>query len=339
MKNKKNLLVLLLIIVISIGFSAISASLSITGNSSISRNTWDVHFENVQVTTGSITAPTPVISNNDTTVTYNVTLTMPGDYYEFTVDAVNDGTIDAMIESFSNTGLTEAQQNYLTYSITYSDGVGLANKQLLSHGSTETYKVRVDYKKDISSTDLPGTDQTIALTFSVNYVQANAESKVIRMYAVPNGFAYIGSKIPDEVKLRLTPLDAMTDWQDIIETQGETRPIYLKYIISDDKLSEAYLEFVITEEMASANPGMTAGTYSLKGGVDESALTYQPIYESNKAELLKAFGPTYCEETYNMHCQISNLLTVVDTNGPAAITPGDMGCYVDNEETYCGEGV
>ena len=180
-KNKKNnerksniLIVLLLLLVISIGFSALTANLSITGNTSISRNNWDVHFNNVQLSSGSASSTAPVLNANANEVTYSVTLANPGDYYEFTVDAVNAGSIDAMIDSFSNTGLTEAQQKYLQYTVTYSDGGAFANKQYLKHGVTETYKVRVSYKTDINPADLPQTNQTITLTFSVNYVQADS---------------------------------------------------------------------------------------------------------------------------------------------------------------------
>ena len=183
MKKKKFIFILLLIVIISVGFSAISATLSITGNSTIARNTWNVHFENVQVTSGSVTASTPVISNNDTQVTYNVTLNMPGDYYEFTVDAVNEGTIDAMIQTFSNTGLTTEQEKYLSYSIKYANGVDVANKHLLAHGSSATYRVRVSYRDDLEATDLPDSDQTISLTFSVTYEQADSSAIAIYNFA------------------------------------------------------------------------------------------------------------------------------------------------------------
>ena len=180
MKRKKLLFILLLIVIISVGFSAISATLSITGNTGIVGNTWDVHFENVQVTTGSVAATTPAITNNDTQVSYNVTLTLPGDFYEFTVDAVNEGSIDAMIQTFSNTGLTQAQEKYLSYSIKYDNDIDVANKHLLAHGSSVTYKVRVSYRTDLDPDDLPESDQTISLTFSVTYEQA--DNSAIQIY-------------------------------------------------------------------------------------------------------------------------------------------------------------
>ena len=359
MKRKKLLFILLLIVIISVGFSAISATLSITGNSTIARNRWDVHFENVQVKSGSATASAPVISNNDTQVTYNVTLNMPGDYYEFTVDAVNEGTIDAMIQTFSNTGLTEAQEKYLSYSIKYADGIGVANKHLLSHGSTETYKVRVEYRTDLEATDLPGSDQTISLTFSVTYEQADSTAVVVRNYIVSYTPMKIGQAIPNEVHARLTPTEAMNDWIDIL---GETRPFFLKQILSNGVISESYVGFEISDAMASEYPGVTAGTYSLRGfeTYDSNAASSNycaaeyynsstgkctsPNYEENKAILLHAFGSSYCSEDYSgyfdsFECSISDFGVATYARGDAHVSYGSWHCDVlDDGYSYCTSG-
>jgi hypothetical protein len=69
--------------------------------------------------------------------------------------------------------------NYLNYSVTYSEGAKIQANQELKAGTTETYRVRVEYKKDISSTDLPGTEQTLNLSFSVIYKQADENAKSV----------------------------------------------------------------------------------------------------------------------------------------------------------------
>ena len=178
-KNKRKLnymILIIMILVVSIGYAILSTNLNILGSSQISAPTWDIHWENVSVKTGSVTASTPVIDTAKTTVSYSVNLNLPGDYFEFTVDAKNAGTIDGMISAVSNklngTEITTLP-NYLEYSVSYSDGIAIQNNHLLESGKTETYKVRVGYKKDISATDLPSTEQTLNLTFSVTYVQAD----------------------------------------------------------------------------------------------------------------------------------------------------------------------
>ena len=98
--NRKYLLIAVaLIFVISIGYAALSTTLQINGTANIASNSWDVHFANLQTTTGSVTPTTaPTISGTNTTeLTWAVSLAEPGDFYEFTVDAVNGGTINAKI--------------------------------------------------------------------------------------------------------------------------------------------------------------------------------------------------------------------------------------------------
>ncbi len=96
------MLLVLLLLLVTIGYAYLSTTLSINGSSKINDASWDIHFENVQVTEGSVTANNPVINPN-TTVTYNVTLSKPGDFFEFTVDVKNDGSIDAMIDTVLST--------------------------------------------------------------------------------------------------------------------------------------------------------------------------------------------------------------------------------------------
>ena len=181
-KNKRKLnymILIIMILVVSIGYAILSSNLNIVGSSQISAPTWDIHWENVQVKTGSVSAQTPTIDTNKTTVNYTVTFTIPGEYYEFTVYAVNAGTIDGMVSVVSNklngTEITTLP-NYLEYSVSYSDGVSIAQNHLLESGTSEKYKVHVGYKKDISVSDIPSTAQTLNLSFSVTYVQADANA-------------------------------------------------------------------------------------------------------------------------------------------------------------------
>ena len=104
-KFNRNLLIVVGVIVLflTVGYALLSANLSINGTSIINNSNWDIHLENVQVTSGSVAADEPEIDSDGVTVTYDVTLSKPGDFYEFTVDAVNGGSIDAMIDTIVST--------------------------------------------------------------------------------------------------------------------------------------------------------------------------------------------------------------------------------------------
>ena len=178
-RNKKSFIFLLLLC-LGVGFAFLSTQLNITGNTSVSGNKWSIYFNNVQVSEGSVDAsvvPTTT-GTNTTSLDYTVTLDKPGDFYEFTVDAVNNGTIDAMIDSITTPSIDSRVLQYVSYSATYEDGTELAQNDVLKAKKSTTYKIRVEFKKDIEPTDLSEDDINLTLTFGVNYVQSNIKSVV-----------------------------------------------------------------------------------------------------------------------------------------------------------------
>ena len=193
-KQNIRLLVLILILLLGIGFAALAANLKIDGTLNVSRTSWDVHFENVQITNGSVTAnPAPTSDDTTTTeMTYTINFTKPGDYFEFTTDIVNDGTIDAMVDVVSNNAYQNVSSTtpitlptYLTSTVTYADGVEILPNQELLHNTSEKIKVRVEFKKDIQISDLPSSgDTSIVFKFIGDYKQAdeNATPKPMPPY-------------------------------------------------------------------------------------------------------------------------------------------------------------
>ncbi len=183
-KNKKRSIIivaLLLLFLLTIGYAALTAQLKVTGTTTIKGNSWNVHLANVHgvQSQGATVTTAPTINAAGNTVNFNVSLKEPGDYYEFQVDAVNTGGIDAKLSAAPTvSGLTTAQQKYATFSVTYGGtaaGSVAAGDTLPSTGtgSTKTIVVRVSYKADIANTDLPEDDVTLSnLSVTFNYVQA-----------------------------------------------------------------------------------------------------------------------------------------------------------------------
>ena len=178
-KDNIKIILILLVVCLGIGYSYLNTELNINGTANINSANWSVYWNNVQVESGSVSAPTPTIDSDKTTVSYTVTLEKPGDYYEFTVDAVNAGTIDAMIETIDSklNGVTmEEVPAYLDYGISYADDTPLEENQELLHDSTETYKVHIGYADYIEANELPTTNQSLSLEFTVTYKQANEDA-------------------------------------------------------------------------------------------------------------------------------------------------------------------
>ena len=209
-KKRRNdlfrVLLFILLMIVSIVYAVLSTNLKINGFSKINNSNWDIHFANVVVNSNSVSIGTgdqaaTITANNNTEVTYTVTLSKPGDFYEFTVDAVNAGSIDGMISAIvsklNNTVIdtNHPLPNYLSYSVTYSDGIELANNQYLKAGDTETYKVRVEFLKDIENNQLPSSDQNLSFSFSVTYVQADDNAVEVNRSSI----TYINRQVEGQI--------------------------------------------------------------------------------------------------------------------------------------------
>ena len=178
-KNRRFIYLIILVLGISVGYAALSNNLKINGVSAVKKSTWNIYWDSVSASSyGNVDVvnAATITDTKKTVVDYSVVLNEPGDYYEFTVDAVNDGTLDGMIKTIVNDGLTDDEKVYVDYSVTYNDGKTLQEGHLLKAGSREKYKVRVLYKTDINPNQLPNTDKVLDLKFEVEYVQANDDA-------------------------------------------------------------------------------------------------------------------------------------------------------------------
>ena len=366
--RKQNIMIAIiaLLLVVTIGYATLQANLTINGTSKINNSTWNVHFNNPTVATGSVAIDTSTYANakaatkdNATTVSYNVLLTNPGDYYEFTVPVQNEGTIDAMIDEIISTiqigtgtvttiNSSSDLPTWLNYSVTYSDGVAIAPKHELNSGTTETYKVRVEFKRDIDNTQLEdAAGKELKLTFSVKYVQKDDTAIAVThpftgiKYGVYpwNNELTLNSAVPANAILHSTASDALADWTNAsVMNKTSQMPFYLKHKIENDVVTESYVVFTVTPEMAAANPGMTAGTYELRGYTDD---TY---FIQNAKTIYDAFGAKCSSNPYttalssDFDCSVSGLNAFAHAYGGVYAYDGYSSiCYVyDSGSSDCG---
>ena len=170
----------LIIAGITFGYAQLQTTLTITGETKISKVNWLVHFKNTTITDGSFlnkatedgpARNTVVLSNNDTTLTYNVTLNQPGDFFEFKTYIANDGTIDAKLESLTQvpTDPNVGSKPYITYTKS-----GLPSVNSVLHPGSASYipvTIRFEYPLDITPEELPTADYTFSETITLGYVQ------------------------------------------------------------------------------------------------------------------------------------------------------------------------
>lgn len=165
------------IMVMSVGYALYSQTLNINGTATFSKANWDVHFDTGTFNeTSTIKSTTHNVGN--TLITYEVTLPRPGTEYSFTVNAKNFGTIDAVLKGITLSGLTAAQQAYITYNVSYNGTVYNASATGLSvalaSGASHPVIVTVGYVLPADPTALPTVaDETVSLTVALDYESAN----------------------------------------------------------------------------------------------------------------------------------------------------------------------
>lgn len=164
-------IILILFASIGVGYAALTSTISINGTTQIKSAKWDVHFANVTKGGNSVGAASATLSDNNTTLTVSgITLSSPGSEYEVYVNVVNGGTIDANLSSLVKSGLSPAQQQYLSYNVTYAFNRPIKQNDLLKAGSFETLRISIKYNDNKSNA--PSTSQSIGtMTFKLNYVQ------------------------------------------------------------------------------------------------------------------------------------------------------------------------
>ena len=173
--SKKRMLILSLLILLlsmSIGYAYLSEAIKINTSANIGKIIWDVHLENIVVREGSVSTTPPIIGSDRTSITLSVALNQPNEYYEYYVDIVNKGSIDAQVDSIFKTSLTTEQEKYIDYKITYKDGLEIKRNDVLASGEKETLKVLV-YIKDLHESLYPSINTNLTLEGRINYIQKN----------------------------------------------------------------------------------------------------------------------------------------------------------------------
>lgn len=178
--------ILFLLIGLTVGYAALQRTLTINGTTTIADVKWDIHFDNVLVTNGSVaneegkpvyvTKPAQIVldeKNRKTKIEYSVTLPLPGTYYDFTADIVNEGSIAGKLESTPVVSGIEGYEDILTYSVTYDDTArtALAVGDTLRPDETKKIRVRIEFKKDITAAQLPENAVDLTLNVQLDYIQ------------------------------------------------------------------------------------------------------------------------------------------------------------------------
>ena len=190
-QKKKNILLGVLIIGVismSVAFAALSTNLSISGSASIPTTSWNIHFANNHDSTqsphqdgtvnrGTITG----VQFAATSITgFTATLYQPNDEVVYEFDIVNEGTIDAQLDSFTKT-LTCNTSNcsMITYTIDCEDAQqNDANQSdyILAHGQSVSCVMKIKYNEQTNSGNGVYEQGAVNATATASWLYKQVES-------------------------------------------------------------------------------------------------------------------------------------------------------------------
>ena len=319
-QNKKalqiGLFVLVAIVVLGVGYAAISAvNLIINGNAtaSVDQNNFKVHFTQAQAISGSTGASgtSSIDTQDDTKAIFDVTgLTKVGDYAEAVYTVRNDSNgIGAEI----TLNLTSSNTEYFKVTETILD-----NK--LQAGEETTAKVRVEMIKT-PITDSVSTSITATLTASPleNETATGGDEKEL-----VKPISYIYSLTTNNLNNEITG----TTYPNFNAAKTAFgHPASLAHILEGGLIKESYVAFERNGEV-----------YYLRGGAgNEFGQASMPIYDANVAVLKEAFGPTwsdYCSEDVGVdyryfNCNAGGLNAIAATDGSVRAGGDGWSCFVN----------
>lgn len=139
----------------------------------------DVYFDNLEIDNGSVSDYNINIDNNS--IVYGAILYIPGDYFMFNVDIVNNNDYNVSVDSFSSLINGKKITNniipsYMDYYVRYSDGTEVNNKDIIKSRDKVKLKICLMYKRDITIEDLekvPANNAFFNFSFNINYVKAD----------------------------------------------------------------------------------------------------------------------------------------------------------------------
>ena len=151
-RRVKALAIVVLVIAViglTIAFAALSQTLTINGSAKLDASKWGLKFDNLVLASGNeYVEGTANIKTDDNTVieNMNVRLTTPGDKVVYTVDLVNEGSINAKIDEIVKT----TTPDYLTFKVIKENNEELNEGYVLGKESSVPLRIEIEFIKDIT---------------------------------------------------------------------------------------------------------------------------------------------------------------------------------------------
>lgn len=157
---------------LTVAFAALNTTLTVSGTSTLKQASWDIAFQTptgVQNSAGARFTTSPTVVG--TTTSFVGELDEPGDFLEFVLPVKNNGTIDAILSTYT-ANVTGIDNNLLALTVVDNVATPLANGSMtLDGGQTKNVTVRLAYKTDILPSQLPVADRALNVSITMLWEQ------------------------------------------------------------------------------------------------------------------------------------------------------------------------
>ena len=189
-KKLRRAFVFFVVLSLGIGFAYIQSDLNINTLLTAIKGKWDLDITNITPDENS-TATNENISYDSNKMKFNLTVPLNSldDYYSFSFDIENNGNIEAKLNEFVTSGLTDEEKEYIDFTVTYMDSVNPSIDDGIEPGFKESIVVTVKFK-DTSSI----TSGTYNLSIDFNYILSDGNiNRIKTLYKVIEKEANYGS--------------------------------------------------------------------------------------------------------------------------------------------------
>ena len=162
-KSKKDIILILFLLgiifilsVLTVTYTFNSKILDIVGFAGVYKDaSWKIDFDNIRLDRYGSVYVEDISANNTSIKDFDITFVRPGDGFSIKIDIVNNGTLDALLDTFKisdvvctyDTGLSAKDycNEYVSHSIKYLDGSSIKKGDVLEAGETKTIIFKMDY--------------------------------------------------------------------------------------------------------------------------------------------------------------------------------------------------
>ena len=161
--SKKDILLILLLLfmifilsIVTVTYTFNSKIIDIVGFTGVYRETsWKVDFDNISLDREGSIYVEDISASNTSIKDFDITFIRPGDAFTIRLDIVNNGTLDAKLETFKISNIVCTYNNgssaddycdkHISYSIKYKDGSSIKKDDVLDAGETKTVVFKMSY--------------------------------------------------------------------------------------------------------------------------------------------------------------------------------------------------